>query len=138
MSSKETFKMKYEKKTEKKSLNPRKMLRERTDSVTMAERKESREEVQRKMGRHGVLVRGDLGGGGEVRGKGLDLEELSGAVEGLERAIGQAGKAAEWSIETRPAHPLDNAAQASLSSLSTRGTAYAHIPAAPGNLSLSI
>lgn len=40
-----------------------------------------------------MLVRGDLGGGGEVCvGKGLDLEELSGGVERLERARGQAGR----------------------------------------------
>lgn len=40
-----------------------------------------------------MLVRGGLGGGGEVCVGGVELEELSGGTERLERARGRAGGA---------------------------------------------
>lgn len=87
----------------------------------------------------GVLVRGDLGGGGEVCvGKGLDLEELSGGAERLERTRGGLGELFNCLLKQGLLTLLTTLPRASPSSLSTRGTAYTHIPAAPGNLSLSI
>lgn len=89
--------------------------------------------------REGVLVRGDLGGSGEVyAGKGLDLEELSGGAEGRRGAEDKLGelfnrplKQGLLTLLTTPALGLPQLAKHPRDSLCTH-------PAAPGNLTLSI
>lgn len=74
-----------------------------------------------------MLVRGDLGGGGEVCvGRGLDREELSGGAEGWRGPEDELGELFNRPLKRGSLTLLTTLPRAFPSSPSTRGTAYAH------------